>query len=314
MSLWQVEHSKLISAPIPPTSQCNGIDISDVSTYIDFTADASLANLNWGPFTAEGWFYLDHDNPNPPPWSDPLGIHWTDVASYLFRKRDSTVWANGWYMCLYRRAHNAGNPYDPITPDGYVNIGYRNTYFKDCNTHSPPYSLYYGQYVGGLLTGDLGMGSWNHYAMSCYLEDTGTNIVPHLAMYINGRMLERPYHYDPYSPLQYYSGVQRWDLCPGDPVPQPHPIPADHNDQYGSLKVGEHYVMHPGDKRILKCNWIRISNIVRYPTSFTPDPFCEPPVVDGDTVALWPCDEVSGITLDNIQGDPNLDGTIINPI
>lgn len=58
--------------------------------------------------------------------------------------------------------------------------------------------------------------------------------------------------------------------------------------------------------------WARISNIVRYTTTFTPDARNSPPAVDANTIAQWNMDEGTGTTLDNEEGTATRDGTASN--
>jgi hypothetical protein len=55
--------------------------------------------------------------------------------------------------------------------------------------------------------------------------------------------------------------------------------------------------------------WTRVSNNIRYSSSFTPDTRTDPPAIDGNTVAQWNMDECLGDTLDNAEGTGARDGT-----
>jgi len=55
--------------------------------------------------------------------------------------------------------------------------------------------------------------------------------------------------------------------------------------------------------------WVRISDIVRYTTGFTPDEKDSPPAIDGNTVEQWNLNDGSGATA-NAEVNANNDGTI----
>lgn len=58
-----------------------------------------------------------------------------------------------------------------------------------------------------------------------------------------------------------------------------------------------------------KIGWARISDNIRYSTTFTPPPLCEPPPIDTSTIALWHLNEGYGTTARNYSGTVNT-GTI----
>lgn len=55
--------------------------------------------------------------------------------------------------------------------------------------------------------------------------------------------------------------------------------------------------------------WVRVSNVVRYASTFTPPERCRLPDIDTDVVAQWIGVESSGTTIDNQEGTPGRDGT-----
>jgi len=58
-------------------------------------------------------------------------------------------------------------------------------------------------------------------------------------------------------------------------------------------------------------SWARISNNIRYTTSFTPPPRTSPPSTDANTMGLWKLDEGTGATIADSSANGNT-GTLAN--
>jgi len=56
--------------------------------------------------------------------------------------------------------------------------------------------------------------------------------------------------------------------------------------------------------------WVRVSDSVRYTTTFDPPNRCRIPDIDANTVAIWIGGECSGATIDNMETTAALDGTL----
>lgn len=81
------------------------------------------------------------------------------------------------------------------------------------------------------------------------------------------------------------------------------------DDSTGNFFIGNDSALNPYGLYGI-CGWTRISNTVRYSSSFSPTP--APPRVDGKTVAQWNMTEGSGNKVDNAEGTAARDGTISN--
>ena len=62
----------------------------------------------------------------------------------------------------------------------------------------------------------------------------------------------------------------------------------------------------------MKQGWMRLSNTVRYSTTFTPTARLSPPSSDANTLGLWYANEGSGSTIINYQGDTDRNGIAHN--
>lgn len=57
--------------------------------------------------------------------------------------------------------------------------------------------------------------------------------------------------------------------------------------------------------------WFRLSDSIRYSSNFTPDPYCAPPAVDGNTLIQFNFTDGSGSNVSDISGN-DYDGTVYN--
>lgn len=78
------------------------------------------------------------------------------------------------------------------------------------------------------------------------------------------------------------------------------------NDLYIGNRVGTDHTWDGG------IGWTRVSDYIRYASTFTPPDRCILPEIDGGTVGLWIGAECSGATIDNMEGTAAIDGTLSN--
>lgn len=281
-NLWQV-----FPLGVPyniPSGTCDGIDLSPIDRYVDFHNSAGFANLCAGDFTIEGWFYIAPNHVGVPSHGSP---HEYDIQAPLFYKLKWLGGAKyvGWYLYA---ATVYGSSAAFVTQ-----VHYQNIYYPPGNQHYSIQRFYGASYA-------LPIYSWAHIAMTCHTYDgenpPGTpNINNEVCIFVNGQQIPN-------------------DCVPAAYIPFPDDWTSAYDDTSESLTLGKYSSSYG---RTFKCNWMRLSSSIRYPNGggdFTPIPFCDPPTVDVDTIALWHGDELPPVyTLVNAGGYSPMNGTVINP-
>ncbi|MBU0847742.1 LamG domain-containing protein, partial [Patescibacteria group bacterium] len=95
-------------------------------------------------------------------------------------------------------------------------------------------------------------------------------------------------------------------------------IPAAGQDRNGAIVAdGAHNLLIGNDVGVAfdldgAAGWTRVSDSVRYAAGFTPDPRCDPPAIDVNTIGQWIGEECAGTNIRNVEGTAAFDGTLAN--
>jgi len=308
MTLWRVMKSGIYV----PAHQCDGIDISPIDTYIDFSNDDVLTDLGsheGGDFTAEGWFYVVPDHEGYPPG---YPAQYYDLYETLFKKmaaNDPGVGypGVGWGMATCYTAKLPG-PYEPYHSWFTYGIRYHNPtrMMLELESHSEWTAAHYeiGAQVNAMHVDPLT--GWHHYAITSHTWLDYGQVYGGADDYFVNNVARF-----------FFDGVEMETSDGWTRIEERITVAEeDQTDAAANLTVGDYSISNPNYTRTMKVQWMRLSNTLRYTEDFTPDDMCEQPEVDGNTIGLWPAWENNippNIYLDNIQGDAAIDGVIINP-
>ena len=274
-----------VTPPPPPVSgSVLYMSGSSIKAYVDLTNEPEFIDVDFGDFTWEGWYWPEETtlyDPNYYHGGILVGKSWPGTPIDF-------GWNVGWgiyssapytgkimFSCLASTTFKTGGTV-------YLQV------IRLANNFGPPYPP---------IDSTLWLNNWHHIAFTDkHTFSDGYTVATLRTLWLDGvKIIEHYYASYSYANNGETDAFQKTTLLPVH-LTAGYQFNVDPAKIYTQMKQG----------------WMRLSNTVRYSTTFTPIDRLSPPSSDGNTLGLWYATEGTGNIIYNYQGDSDRNGTAYN--